>query len=69
VIFCILKVTEDNGTDLHPDPVPVVRGTDPRIQIHIRIRTKMSRIRSTATHYESWICIQLADPDPQRRTQ
>jgi hypothetical protein len=41
-LFYILKVTEDFGTDPHPDPS--VRGTDPRI----RIRTKMSRIRNTA---------------------
>jgi hypothetical protein len=40
--FCILKYTEDLGTDPHPDPL--VRGADPRI----RIRTKMSQIRNTA---------------------
>jgi hypothetical protein len=36
--FCILKVTDDFGTDPHPDPF--VRGTDSRIRIGIRIRTK-----------------------------
>ncbi len=41
-IFCILKVTENFGTDLHPDPL--VRATDPRI----RTWTKMSMIRNTA---------------------
>jgi hypothetical protein len=40
-IFCTLKVTEDFGTDPHPDPL--VRGTDPGIRIRIRIRIKMSR--------------------------
>jgi hypothetical protein len=38
-IFCILKVTEDFGTD--PDAVPLVKGTDPMIRIRIRIRTKI----------------------------
>jgi hypothetical protein len=32
--FCILKVTEDFGTDPHPEPS--VRGTDRRIRIRIR---------------------------------
>jgi hypothetical protein len=39
-ILCILKVTEDFGTD----PDPLVKGRDPRIRICI----KMSRIRNTA---------------------
>jgi hypothetical protein len=30
-----------------PHPDPLVRGTDPRIRIYIRISTKMSRIRTT----------------------
>ncbi len=42
-MFCILKVTEDFGTDPNPHPDPLVRGTDKRI----RICTKMSRIRNT----------------------
>jgi hypothetical protein len=36
--FCILKVSEDFGTDPHQDPL--VRGTDPRIRIRIRILPK-----------------------------
>jgi hypothetical protein len=36
--YCILKATEDFGTD----PDPLVRGAGPRIRI--RIRTNMSRI-------------------------
>ncbi len=40
----IVKFFEDFGTNPHPDPDPLVRGTDTRI----RIRTKMSRIRNTA---------------------
>jgi hypothetical protein len=38
--FCILKVTEERSriwSWIHPDPDPLVRGTDPGIQI----RTKM----------------------------
>jgi hypothetical protein len=46
--FFILKVTEDFGTDLHPDPL--IKGTDPRIRIRIKIRTKMLRIRNTDLH-------------------
>ena len=34
--------------DPHPDPDPLVRGMDPRIQIRIRIHTKMSWIRNTS---------------------
>ena len=35
--FCkILEVFEDFSTDPHPDPL--IRGTDPIIRIHIRIR-------------------------------
>jgi hypothetical protein len=41
MFFCILKVTEDFGTDPHQHPDPLVRDTDPRI----RIRIKMPRIR------------------------
>jgi hypothetical protein len=52
--FCILKVSEDFGTD------PFVRGTDPRIQILIRIRTKMSRIRNTGFYL-----FQMHHPDDQ----
>jgi hypothetical protein len=47
--FCILKVTEDFGTD----PDPLVRGTDQRKRNRIRIRTKMSRIRNTA-YYKNY---------------
>jgi hypothetical protein len=43
IVFCILKVSEDS-TDPHPDPDPLVRGTDPRI----RIRANMSLIWNTA---------------------
>ncbi len=39
------KVTEDFGTDPHPEPDPLVRGSDPRIRI--RICTKMSQIWNT----------------------
>ncbi len=40
-IFFILKVTEDFGTDPHPDlhPDPLAKGTDPRIWIRIRTLT------------------------------
>jgi hypothetical protein len=31
----------------NPHPDPLVRGTDPRIRIHIRIRTQVSRIANT----------------------
>jgi hypothetical protein len=48
MIFCILKVTEDFGTDPDPHQDPLARGTDPWIRIRIRICTKMSRIRNTA---------------------
>jgi hypothetical protein len=34
--------------DPDPHPDPLVRGMDPRIQIRIRIHTKMSWIRNTA---------------------
>jgi hypothetical protein len=40
-----IEVTEDFGTDPRPDPL--VRGTDPRIRIPVRIPTKISRIRNT----------------------
>ncbi len=33
--------------DQHPDPDMLVKGTDPRIRVRIRIRTKISRIRNT----------------------
>ncbi len=35
-----------------PHPDPLVRGTDPRIRIRTRIRTKILRIRSTAFCFE-----------------
>jgi hypothetical protein len=41
----ILKVNDKNS--MHPDPDPLVRGMVPRIQIRIRIHTKMSWIRNT----------------------
>ncbi len=43
--ICILKATEDFGTDPHLDPL--IKGTYPRNRIHIQIRGKMSRIRNT----------------------
>ncbi len=50
----ILKVNDENtDPDPHPDPRPdlnpdpLVRGMDQRIQIRIRIQTKMSWIRNT----------------------
>ncbi len=39
--------------DPHPDPDPLVRGMDPRIQIRIRIHPKMSWIRNTERKYRS----------------
>ncbi len=36
-----LKVSEDFGTDPDPHPYPLVRGTDPKDPIRLRIRTKM----------------------------
>jgi hypothetical protein len=44
--FCILNVTEEKSRIR--DPLPVLRGTDPRI----RIRTKMSRIPNTGKKKE-----------------
>jgi hypothetical protein len=35
------------ASDPDPNPDPLVRGMDPRIQIRIRIHAKMSRIRNT----------------------
>jgi len=40
-----LFIFEECVPDPHPDPDPLVRGTDPRIRM--RIRTKMSRILNT----------------------
>ncbi len=37
--------------DPDPNPDPLVRGMDPRIQIRIRIHTKMSWIRNTGLLY------------------
>ncbi len=46
-IFCCLKVNDEiAGYGPDPEQDPLVKGTDPRIQIRIRIRTKMSRIRN-----------------------
>jgi hypothetical protein len=44
-----LKVTGEQSMILRPDPkpYPMVIGKDPKIRIHIRTRTKMSRIRNT----------------------
>jgi hypothetical protein len=48
---------KDPDPDPYPDPEPVpnpdplVRGMDPRIQIQIRIHTKMPWIRNTADLY------------------
>jgi hypothetical protein len=47
--FCILKVTEDFGTDQNPHPDPLVIGTDPPIRICI----KMSRIRNAKNNIRS----------------
>jgi hypothetical protein len=33
----------------NPDPHPLVKGTDPRVRIRIRIHNKMSQIRNTDT--------------------
>ncbi len=44
-IYFNSKITQKNNV---PDPLD--RGTDPRIGIRIQIRTKMSRIRNTATN-------------------
>jgi hypothetical protein len=41
-------MTKIAGSGSVPDPDPFVRGMDPRIQIRIRIHTKMSWIRNTA---------------------
>ncbi len=49
------------------DPDPLVRGSDPRIRICIRILTKMSRIRNTASgHYvPTWlIYLSFCRPNP-----
>jgi hypothetical protein len=51
--FCILKVTEDFGTDPHPDLL--VRGTDPRI----RIGTKMLRIWNIVLRRSGFVDIYL----------
>ncbi len=48
--------------DPHPDPL--VKGTDPRIRIRTRIRTKMSRISNTAYSY---CIIQFWSPFPKPR--
>ncbi len=45
-----VQVAKDFDTDPHPDLL--VGGTDPRIRI--RIRTKMARIRNTATDIENF---------------
>ncbi len=61
-VICILKVTEDFGTDPYPDPL--VRGTDPRIRIRIQIHTKMSRIGNTGFRAGSSSGLTW-NPDPQ----
>jgi hypothetical protein len=43
----------------HPDPDPLVRGMDPRIQIRIRIHTKMPWIRNTGYNYKKYTGINL----------
>jgi hypothetical protein len=48
VFVGILKVNDENSRMRIQDPDPLVRGMDPRIQIRIRIHTKMSWIRNTA---------------------
>ena len=50
LVFCWhLRKVNDETSRIHPDPDPLVRGMDPRIQIRIRIHPKMSWIRNTAT--------------------
>jgi hypothetical protein len=44
----LTSIRVENQSSGVPDPDPLVKGTDPRIRISIRIRTKMSRIRNTA---------------------
>jgi hypothetical protein len=50
-----LKVNDENSRILiqDPDPDPLVRGIDPRIQI--RIHPKMSWIRNTGSMKKRWI--------------
>ena len=36
-----------------PEPDPVAQGTDPRVSIRIRIRTKMPRIRNTGCNLQN----------------
>jgi hypothetical protein len=43
-----ITVSLDFGTGPHLDPDPFLRGIEPRIQICIRIHTKMLRIWNTA---------------------
>jgi hypothetical protein len=42
-----LKVNDENSRIRIQDPVPLVRGMDPRIGIRSRIHTKVSWIRNT----------------------
>ncbi len=44
----------------HRDPW-LVRGTDPRIRIRIRISNKMSRIRNPAFHYYTLMEVEVGD--------
>ncbi len=50
---CVLQIVQDMELVVNcvPDPVPLVRGTDPRIRI--RIRTKMSRIQNSVVNIAS----------------
>ncbi len=61
--FFILKVTEDFGTDPHPDPLD--RGMDPKIRIRNRIRTKMSRIQNTGRTEVSHLLLSMGSSDPR----
>jgi hypothetical protein len=49
LVFCWLKVNDENRRIRIQDPDPLVRGMDPRFRIH----TKMSWIRNTASIYST----------------
>jgi hypothetical protein len=51
-----------------PDPHPLVKGTDPRIRVRIRIRTKMSRIPNT-DFYKELLISKHASRTPKKITR
>jgi hypothetical protein len=55
VFFWHIEGQRQKLQDPDPHPDPLVRGMDPRIQIRIRIHTKMSWIRNTVTLYIQYI--------------